>query len=276
VLLAVGLPHEVVRVEGGAALVVPGWVAPRALAELARWQAENAPQAPETPPGRRSSGRDGALAFALALVSAHLARASSARGLAWFEAGVLDAGRVAHGELQRTLTALLLHLDPPHLLANVGFGALFVGTLCWRLGTGAGLLATLLAGGCGNLAAALLRPAGRAAGASTAVFAALGLLAVLGLRPRGPLLSGRLRRWSPLLAALALFGYLGAEGERVDVLGHAAGFGAGLLLGAVLVAAGAVRAGSVLGRALDRSAGQWACGVLAGGLAAAAWAVALA
>ncbi|MBM3985831.1 MAG: rhomboid family intramembrane serine protease, partial [Planctomycetes bacterium] len=226
-LLAVGLPHEVERVEGGAALVVPGWAVQRAQAELARWQAENVPQLPEPPPARRSSGRDGALAFALALVSVHLARVRSASGPAWFEAGVLDAARVAGGELQRTLTALLLHLDPPHLMANVGFGALFVGTLCWRLGTGAGLLATLLAGGCGNLGAALLRPDGRAAGASTAVFAALGLLAVLGLRPRGTLPSGRLRRWAPVIAALALFGYLGAEGERVDVLGHAAGFMAG-------------------------------------------------
>lgn len=275
-LQALGLPHELVALPDGAALVVPGWAAPRAHAELLRWQSENEPSPREPPVSRRSSGRDGAAAFALALVVASLAQSGSAFGGDWFEAGVLDAACVARGEWGRALTALLLHLDPAHLWANVGFGALFVGVLCWRLGTGAGLLSTLLAGTAGNLLSALLRPAGRAAGASTAVFAALGLLAVLGLRPRGPRAAGALRRWAPLLAALALFGYLGAEGERVDVLGHAAGFACGLALGAVLVASGAVRTGAALGRALDRRGGQWACGLLALGLVAVAWAAALA
>ncbi len=274
-LTAVGLPHELVRRHGGWSLVVPGDVVPAALAQLARWEVENDAMHPEPPPRRRASGWDGALAFGVALVSAWLAQRNGAFGLPWEASGVLDAARVEAGEAWRAVTALCLHADPSHLWANVGFGALLVGLLCWLTGTGAGLLVTLLAGASGNLAAALLRGEGRALGASTAAFAALGLLAALSWRRRAALLSGRLRRWAPLLSALALFGYLGAEGERVDVLGHAAGFSAGLALGSTLGAAGALREGSRLARALDRSGVQWGCGLLAAGLVAAAWIAAL-
>lgn len=261
-LLSTGIPHELQPVPGGMALLVPGWALPRALAQLARWEAENAPAPPAPPPpARRSSGRDGALAFALVLVGTWLAEERAAGRRPWLEAGAADAARIAAGEWQRALTALTLHLDPAHLGANVGFGALFVGALCWLMGTGAGLLATLLAGAAGNLFAALLRPEGRAAGASTAVFAVLAMLAVLALPGRARL-PGRLRRWAPLLAAVALFGYLGAEGERVDVLGHATGFAAGAALGGLLAAAGAM-GHRPLARALDRRGSQWLCGLAA-------------
>jgi membrane associated rhomboid family serine protease len=210
------------------------------------------------------------------LVTAWLAQSNGALGRDWELAGELDGARVAAGEWWRATTALLLHADPAHLWSNVAFGALLVGALCWLLGTGAGALVTLGAGTLGNLVKVLLRPEGSALGASTAAFAALGAIAALAWRRRAALLAGRLRRWVPLLAALALLGYLGAEGERVDVLGHACGFAAGLLLGAVLGSCGALLPGTSMARVLDRRSVQWVAGLLGAAWLGFTWWLALA
>jgi membrane associated rhomboid family serine protease len=149
---------------------------------------------------------------------------------AWFEAGSARASRmVALGEWWRALTALTLHADLGHALGNVLAGALFGGSVCARLGTGVGAALLLAAGGLGNVANALYHRAGGhdSVGASTAVFAAVGILAadVLGARrlPRG----GRL---APLGAAFGLFAMLGTS-ERADYGAHLFGLAAGLALG---------------------------------------------
>ena len=64
----------------------------------------------------------------------------------------------------------------------------------------------------------------RAVGASTAVFAALGLLAGLAWRQRLTLRERRWYRWAPLIAGICLLTLLGAGNAHVDVLGHALGF----------------------------------------------------
>ena len=61
-------------------------------------------------------------------------------------------------------------------------------------------------------------------GASTAVFAALGLLAGLAWRQRLTLRERRWYRWAPLIAGICLLTLLGAGNAHVDVLGHALGF----------------------------------------------------
>jgi len=271
VLTATDVPHELAGAGGGWHLLVPEEHVGRALGQLSRWEAENADERSEPALRRRSSGWDAAMCWGLVLAAAWLAQSGPAYGLPWEDAGVLDAARVATGAWWRALTALTLHADPAHLWANVGFGALLVGALGWLLGTGAALLATLLAGAAGNLGAALVRQEGSALGASTAAFAALGLLGALAWRRRTSLFSGSLRRWTPLVAASLLLAYLGAEGERVDVLGHAAGFLAGVLGGSALGAAGALAPDTPLARALDRRALQWACGASAAGLLGLAW-----
>ena len=270
-LTATGVPHELARAGGGWSLLVPEEQVGRALGQLGRWEAENAGPRSEPPLRRRSSGWDAAMCWGLVLAVAWLAQTGPAFGLPWEPAGVLDGARVAAGAWWRALTALTLHADPAHLWANVGVGSLMVGALGWLLGTGAALLATLLAGAAGNLAAALLRQQGASLGASTAAFAALGLLGALAWRWRSSLLSGSLRRWTPLIAAGLLLAYLGAGGERVDVLAHATGFLAGVLGGSALGAAGALAPDTRLARALDRSALQWACGTGAAALLALAW-----
>ena len=150
--------------------------------------------------------------------------------------GMLDARRVfEHGEWWRVVSALWLHSDVGHLISNAGGGLLVfsavVSTLGLRLGWG------LLAGSAiaGNVAAVALHFGTdyRSLGASTAVFAALGLLtgrAVRLLSRSHPTQRGR-TMFVPLLAGLAVLGLFGAGGVNIDVLAHATGFGAGLFMG---------------------------------------------
>jgi len=71
-----------------------------------------------------------------------------------------------------------------------------------------------------------------AIGASTAIFGAVGLLAVLAFRQR--LKRTGLRRWAPLASAVMLLALLGVEGDNVDVGAHIAGLVAGGMIGLVL------------------------------------------
>ncbi len=111
-------------------------------------------------------------------------------------------------------------------------------------------------------------PSHAAVGASTAVFAALGLAAAYSWRMRFDLRTRWAVRWAPLVAGVALLGWFGSAGEGTDVVGHAGGFVAGVLLGA----AAAV---PVINRALRRVP-QWLSGAVALLSIAVAWAYALA
>jgi rhomboid protease GluP len=148
----------------------------------------------------------------------------------WLELGSADAGKILAGQWWRAITALTLHSDGLHLLGNLVIGGFFVDRLCREIGAGTGWALVVLAGLLGNLANALLQPDWhRAVGASTAVFGAVGILAVRSaLRHRHTLL----RRWLlPVAAALALLGLLGTGGENTDIGAHLLGFLAGLGLG---------------------------------------------
>jgi MYXO-CTERM domain-containing protein len=264
VLQAVGIAHHEVASPGEHRLLVAERDARRAIDELRRFEAENAASAPDDRLEIRAGFRAGALLWSLALVALYLADRLQAGSAPWWPAGELRAAAVRAGELWRVVTALGLHVDAAHLLGNLAFGALFVGVVCQSLGVGAGLLLTLLSGALGNLTAALLRGgAATSAGASTAVFGALGLVAALQWRRRQRRRASALRRWTPVVAAALLLGYLGASGERVDVLAHVTGFGCGLALGAAIEPR--------LERGKAGRASQLALGLLAATLVAAAW-----
>ena len=134
----------------------------------------------------------------------------------------------------RTVTALTLHADARHLAANIVFGGLvglFAGQL---LGSGLAWFSILIAGAAGNLLNALIRnPGHTSVGASTAVFAALGIVAAYVWKRRRHLHASKLVRWAPLVGAVVLLSYLGTGGVRTDVAAHVAGFLAGVVLGAV-------------------------------------------
>jgi membrane associated rhomboid family serine protease len=158
-------------------------------------------------------------------------------------AGRMDATAVRVGEAWRPVTATMLHANPAHLAMNLVSGFVFLGLAMGRLGFGVTLLATLLGGVAGNLLGLAFRGAYLGVGASGAVMAALGLLAaaawVDGRRAALPRLAV-----AGLGAAGLLFVLLGVD-PRSDVLAHAGGFAAGLLLGwplARLTAGGGPRA----------------------------------
>ena len=74
-------------------------------------------------------------------------------------------------------------------------------------------------------------------GASTAVFAALGMLSGMAWRQRLTLRERLWYRWAPLIAGICLLTFLGAGSAHVDVLGHALGFLFGLAVGWMYVRA---------------------------------------
>lgn len=239
----------------------------RAYFELTRWAAENRP----LPPARQLRLHGGALAAAAAwaallFVCAALAT-HDAFGRDWLAAGVLDGTRVRAGEWWRAVTALTLHADLAHWIANAGFGTLF-GTLAGRVyGPGRAWLLILLAAGGANLVEALWMPAGlRSLGASTAVFAALGLLCVW----RWPATRRGVRagiRSASVVAALVLLALLGTGDAHTDVLAHALGFVAGALLGLPAARAGRSRR--------HGQRGQWLAGAAVLAAVVAAWTAAL-
>ncbi len=153
----------------------------------------------------------------------------------WFALGRVDAGRILEaGEWYRVATALTLHSDIGHLAGNIAAGALFAYFLIRVLGSGFGWILILLAGLLGN-AVNVLAHGERghlSVGASTAVFGALGLIVGYQLirEFRGSGWRWPRRIWIPLGGGLILLGFLGAGGERTDVLAHLWGFLAGIVL----------------------------------------------
>jgi rhomboid protease GluP len=204
-----------------------------AIAQLERYEHENPPRGrPRSNEPLHRGAWVGSTAYAAVLLAVAYLAGDLALGADWLGIGSLVPGPVRSGEWWRAVTALTLHLDVGHLLANLGFGVVF-GLLAGQLlGPGIAWASVVLAAATANLANAFVQPVTHSsAGASTAVFATLGLLAAYAWRRRDP----RDRwayRWSPLVAGIVLLGFTGAGGERTDVLAHLTGFAMGALSGA--------------------------------------------
>jgi rhomboid protease GluP len=269
VLTAEGLHPQVLGGATGFVLSLPADEVGRAETALAAWQRENQP--PPPPPERPALDRRPA-AHALLVASALLASfaatgpagsASSALGAA----GAADAAAIRAGAWWRTITALTLHADVPHVVGNALAGALFLAAVFRALGPGVGAALVLAAGALGNLADAVGRRGDHATiGASTAVFGALGLLVGATVVTRRGARAGR-ALVLPIAAGLGLLAMLGTEGEHVDIWAHALGLAAGVPLGA-----GAARLPT---RWLARRPLQWAAGTAAAAAIALAWWLAL-
>jgi len=267
VLAAAGIPHWMRQRIDGWALIVPPDDAATALAALAAYDQENAgvrvgsgeAATPARPPTIAGA------VVALLLLGFFAITGPRARGSAWFERGSADATRVLAGEWWRTVTALTLHADAPHVLANAAASALLTTAVCWHLGPGVGLWLLLLAGAGGNaLTAAAHGGDHLSVGASTAVFGAIGILAALQITRSRAGLSGR-KSWVVIAASLALLALLGT-GPHADLLAHLFGFlvGAGLGLIAALIIRGTLPAPV-----------QWLLVAAAGAVVAGAWRLAL-
>lgn len=270
VLHSLDIPCEIVRGPGGNGLAVPVEFAERAKFELWQYEQENVPLPPDRPRvvPVYQDGVPGVLAYmAIVLAVAWLA-GDGAFDQDWLAAGRVDGELMRRGEWWRSITALTLHSGVRHLLGNLGFGALF-GFFAGRLaGSGVAWLVIVLAGGAGNiLNTLLLDPAHRSIGASTAVFAALGI--VSGYVWRGRLMGQE--RWpyrlGPIVGGVALLAFTGTGDENTDIGAHLAGFVCGLAAGTALTGV----TDRLPGRRLQRAAGL--TGLL---LVAGAWLLALA
>ncbi|HIJ96660.1 MAG TPA: rhomboid family intramembrane serine protease [Desulfuromonadales bacterium] len=148
------------------------------------------------------------------------------------ELGVAHAADIRNGQLWRAVTALTLHADLTHLLSNLTIGGVFIILLCRELGSGLAWSLLLCSGALGNLLNAWVQsPDHRSVGASTAVFAAVGILTTISSMREQHQLQ---RRWFvPLAAGLALLALLGTEGKQTDLGAHLFGFGFGALFGLV-------------------------------------------
>jgi membrane associated rhomboid family serine protease len=269
VLKAMNIDHLVVERIDGCHLLVPVNEITRARRELALYAAENSqPRAAPLPLPPVDRGLTAALAFPLSILVMFLIEANYAFGRDWISAGESAAGRVWAGEWWRVITALTLHADLAHVVGNAVFGAFFAYLAGQYLGSGAALLELTLAGAAGNAANAFLQtPDHRSIGASTAVFAALGIVAVHAWIDRRGWARGWARRSAPLVGAVALLTYLGTGDGQTDVVAHLTGFLMGAC-GGFLVAHGTHRV--TRPRTLDAG-----LGVAAGLLIAIAWAFAL-
>ena len=160
---------------------------------------------------------------------------------AWQAKGEAMSRTIVHdGEWWRAITALVLHGDLPHLVANIASGLLFSAFVLPRFGTGVTWLLVVISGFLGNLSNAWFYQgtSHNSIGSSTAVFGALGLLVASDFVERfsSPTTRSRWQLVLPLGAGFALLAYLGAGGEehsRTDYMAHLWGFLAGLLLGAL-------------------------------------------
>ena len=249
VLAARGIDSRVDWRDGAWLLLVAREDAPAAEAELAEYARENQPAARPPPPPRIDSGWWGVAGYLGCVWLLMALTASAAFGLDWRAAGRLHVGAVAGGEWWRLATALTLHADLGHIVANSAFGTFF-GLLAGRhLGSGLAWLCIVLGGVAGNALNALVRAEHfTSLGASTATFAAVGIVAAFIWRsgyfgraaPAGP---GARRRgraggalaWqrtlAPVFAAIALFAFTGIGTENTDVVAHFTGLGSGLAIG---------------------------------------------
>ena len=236
VLRAVGIACEVLPVDGGFALTVAGRDAVRGREQLGLYRAENPPRPPRPDPRHRlADGINCASLYGATILILDLMQRHQAFSLDWWEAGKAQAWLIRDGEWWRTLTALGLHADPVHLAGNLLFGIAFGFLAGQLLGWGLAWCGLLLAGALGNALNALIQPASHTSvGASTAVFAALGILAFHAWRGR----QGPVNRWVPVGGGVALLAFLGMGGERTDIFAHATGFGAGGLLGVLIAQLG--------------------------------------
>lgn len=268
-LHALSIPYEILREEDQSMIVVPAEFAERAKYELWQYGEENRNLKP------RSTGIMPAYQNSIPGVASYVAvicLIAWCAGVAlfnrdWFAVGRVDGELIRNGEWWRTITALTLHSGVRHLAGNIVFGILF-GLMAGRLvGSGVAWFSIVVAGAAANfINTFLLESAHRSIGASTAVFAALGL--VSGFVWRAKLMAQD--RWpyrlGPVVGGIALLAYTGTGDANTDIGAHLAGFVCGFVSGIAL---------TIATRFLTLRSLQLGSGIAAIAIIVVAWTVAL-
>jgi membrane associated rhomboid family serine protease len=251
VLTAVLIDNEVIEESAGFALCVSQRQAAHAAHHLHQYDEERrrprptAPAVVQYPHAWRAS-----VAYAAVLLLVALAAAAHAMDRDLFDVGAVHGTLLQSGQWWRAFTALTLHWDLEHLLGNLGAGMLFGYFAARQLGNGRAWLLVLICAGLANLIeVTLVADSYRSAGASTAVFATVGLLAAHTWRTRRGLGLPGWRQAAPLIGGVLLLAWLGTEGENTDVLSHGLGFLCGAAAGFMV----ATRRGALLLNLLPQS-----------------------
>ncbi len=247
VLASSQIPHKVVDDSSSCALIVPAEFSARAMEELLLYDEENPPPVPR--PRKIIEYQDpvpGIVAYLIVVTLIAWLADNSVFGSDWYQLGRVDGTLLREGEWWRPITALTLHSGLRHLAGNIIFGTLF-GLFAGRLlGSGLAWFAIVVSGAMGNvLNTLLLESSHRSIGASTAVFAALGLVA--GYVWRAKLMSQE--RWpyrvGPIVGGFALLMYTGTGDANTDIgahlMGFLCGFSSGMLLTLATIRPGDIR-----------------------------------
>lgn len=226
VLQAVGTENQVYREADEFVIAVAADDSARSRAELDAYATENRDWRNARPAARqRADGWNGVLGFVAVLSLMAVLQQRNAFSLDWFANGKTHASLIRSGEWWRPVTALTLHIDLEHVLSNLVIGSL-VGLFAGQtLGSGLAWFCILIGGRLGNYVNAWVRPADHTSvGSSTAIFAALGLLAAHAWWQRQTRRTSRLERWVPLVGGAILLSFLGTGGGRTDIPAHVFGF----------------------------------------------------
>ncbi len=232
VLSARGIPHKLRRFGDFTSIYVLPPYSESAKREIELFEEENLQWPPREEALPRPAGGgvllSGALMASLAFfhdlttrphfsIAKEIGKASSAKML-WY------------GQWWRAVTALTLHGDSSHLLANLVAGFFFLAWFMREAGWGAGLLFMIVAGAAGNAANAWYSGVPHSSvGLSTALFALIGGLSAFGVVARGGV---PWRKWLiPIGGGVALLSLMGGPGEMVDFPAHIFGFICGFALG---------------------------------------------
>lgn len=262
VLTAAGIEHQLGGGGGYHTLVVADAAAPSAVDALSGYDKERSRRGAEEWI-ESTTGSQVPWLVSIAILIGYLYTGPVVVGSVAFDRGAAIATGIRSGELWRLATALTLHADALHALSNALSALVFLIPLCRILGGGTSLALSLGAGMAATWINTLLRGSAYAGiGASTAVFAAVGLLAgTRGGRARG---TPRWRRLGPFGAALGILAMLGAA-PRTDVIAHLLGLAVGTVAGSLF--AHVRRAASPPGA--DGALGMAAVGVIIGAWTAA-------
>lgn len=236
VLTAMEIPHGVIREDMVYHLQVPKDLSQLALREIDLYLEENRDWPPKEAPLQEAEAgiKPPTILLMGALSLFYGVTGPWTEHSHWFSQGAGNSEAILlAGEWFRLVTALTLHADIVHLMGNVFLGGFLLHFFCRIQGTGMGLFSILLSATAGNWLNVFLRgPGHHFVGFSTAVFATIGLLAMVNFHLRQK--SAGYPILLPFMAGAALLAMVGSSGERTDLGAHLFGLLTGLLVGRIL------------------------------------------